>query len=35
MLEGVVLGLGKIQQDITDTGELFEMAQTENDDDSL
>jgi len=35
MLEGVVLGLGKIQQDITDTGELFEMAQAENDDDSL
>ena len=35
MLEGVVLGLTKIQQDITDTGELFEMAQAENDDDSL
>ena len=35
MLEGVVLGLGKIQQDITDTTELFEMAQAENDTDSL
>jgi len=35
MLEGVVLGLGKIQQDLSDAGELFEMAQAENDDDSL
>jgi peptide chain release factor 2 len=35
MLEGVVLGLGKIQQDINDAGELFEMAQAENDDESL
>lgn len=35
MLEGVVFGLGKIQQDITDTGELFEMAQAENDESSL
>ncbi len=35
MLEGVVLGLGKIQQDLSDAAELFEMAQAENDDDSL
>jgi len=35
MLEGVVLGLGKIQQDLSDARELFEMAQAENDDDSL
>jgi len=35
MLESIVLGLGKIQQDITDTTELFDMAQAENDDDSL
>jgi len=35
MLESVVLGLGKIQQDLADAGELFEMAQAENDDDSL
>lgn len=35
MLEGVVLGLGKIRQDISDASELFEMAQAENDDDSL
>ncbi|MEO6976056.1 MAG: peptide chain release factor 2 [Gallionella sp.] len=34
-LEGVVLGLGKIQRDISDAAELFEMAQAENDDDSL
>ncbi|HET7831468.1 MAG TPA: peptide chain release factor 2 [Gallionella sp.] len=34
-LEDVVLGLGKIQQDLTDASELFEMAQAENDDDSL
>ncbi len=30
-----MLGLGSIQQDIADTTELFEMAQAENDDDSL
>jgi len=30
-----VLGLGKIQQDLSDAGELFEMAQAENDDGSL
>ena len=35
MLEGVVLGLSKIQQDLNDARELFEMAQAENDDDSL
>ncbi|MGA8862283.1 MAG: peptide chain release factor 2 [Gallionella sp.] len=35
MLEGVVLGLGKIQQDLSDASELFEMAQAENDDASL
>lgn len=35
MLEGVVLGLGKIQQDLSDAGELFEMSQEENDDESL
>jgi len=35
MLEGVVLGLGKIKQDLDDTAELFEMAQAENDEDSL
>ena len=35
MLEGVVLGLTKIQQDLSDARELFEMAQAENDDDSL
>jgi peptide chain release factor 2 len=35
MLESVVLGLGKIQQDLTDASELFEMAQAENDDESL
>jgi peptide chain release factor 2 len=35
MLEGVVLGLSKIQQDISDASELFEMAQAENDDESL
>jgi peptide chain release factor 2 len=35
MLEGVVLGLVKIQQDLGDAGELFEMAQAEDDDESL
>ena len=35
MLEGVVLGLGKIQQDLSDASELFEMAQAEHDDASL
>ena len=35
MLEGVVLGLGKIQQDLADTAERFEMAKAENDDESL
>ena len=34
-LEDVVLGLGKIQQDINDARELFEMAQEENDHESL
>jgi len=34
-LEGVVLGLTGIRQDLADTGELFEMAQAENDEDSL
>jgi len=35
MLEDVVLGLGKVQQDLADASELFEMAQAENDDESL
>ncbi|MDX8386146.1 MAG: peptide chain release factor 2 [Gallionella sp.] len=35
MLEDVVLGLSKIQQDLSDASELFEMAQEENDDESL
>ncbi len=35
MLEDVVLGLGKIKQDLSDASELFEMAQEENDDESL
>ncbi len=35
MLEGVVLGLRRIQQDLSDAAELFEMAKAENDDDSL
>ncbi len=35
MLEGVVLGLGKIGKTISDASELFQMAQAENDDDSL
>jgi len=34
-LEDVVLGLTKIGQDLDDAAELFEMAQAENDDDSL
>jgi peptide chain release factor 2 len=35
MLEGVVLGLKHIQQNLSDAAELFEMAKAENDDDSL
>ncbi len=35
MLEDVVLGLAKIQQDLSDASELFEMAHAENDDASL
>jgi peptide chain release factor 2 len=35
MLEGVVLGLRQIQQNLADAAELFEMAKAENDDDSL
>jgi len=35
MLEDVVHGLGKIQQDLSDAAELFEMSQAENDDASL
>jgi peptide chain release factor 2 len=35
MLEGVVLGLTKIQQDLSDAGELFEMSQAEGDEDSM
>ena len=35
MLEGIVLGLGKIQQDLSDAAELFEMSQAENDEDSI
>ncbi len=31
----MVHGLGKIQQDLTDTAELFEMAQAEDDEDTL
>lgn len=34
-LEGVVLALGTIQQNLTDTSDLFEMAREENDDDTL
>ncbi|BCK87519.1 peptide chain release factor RF2 [Sideroxyarcus emersonii] len=34
-LEDVVLGLTQISQDLDDAAELFEMAQAENDDDSL
>ena len=35
MLEGVVLGLKHIQQNLSDAAELFEMAKAENDDESL
>ncbi|MDD2720899.1 MAG: peptide chain release factor 2 [Gallionella sp.] len=35
MLETVVLGLGKIQQDLADAAELFELAREEDDEDSL
>ncbi len=35
MLEGVVLGLSKIQSDLSDAAELFEMSQEENDEESL
>ena len=35
MLEGVVLGLTKIQQDLSDASELFEMSQAEGDEDSM
>jgi peptide chain release factor 2 len=35
MLEGVVLGLKQIRQNISDAAELFEMAKAENDDASL
>ncbi|HKB59150.1 MAG TPA: peptide chain release factor 2 [Gallionellaceae bacterium] len=35
MLEDIVEGLGKITQDLDDAAELFEMARSENDDDSL
>jgi peptide chain release factor 2 len=34
-LEDVVNGLGKVGQDLDDAAELFEMAKSENDDDSL
>ena len=34
-LEDVVLGLSKIGQDLDDAAELFDMAQADNDDDSL
>ena len=34
-LEGVVVALGTIQQNLTDTKDLFEMAREENDDDTL
>ena len=34
-LEGVVLSLGTIQQNLTDTKDLFDMAREENDDDTL
>ena len=34
-LEGVVLSLGTIQQNLTDTKDLFEMAREEHDDDTL
>ena len=35
LLEGVVLGLDKIKQDLNDAGELFEMAKAEGDEESL
>jgi peptide chain release factor 2 len=35
LLEGVVLGLDKIKQDLNDAGELFEMAKAESDEASL
>ncbi|TAJ78416.1 MAG: peptide chain release factor 2 [Gallionellaceae bacterium] len=35
MLEGVVLNLQKVEQALSDAGELMEMALAENDDDSL
>ncbi len=35
LLEGVVLGLDKIKQDLSDADELFEMAKAENDEESL
>lgn len=35
LLEGVVLGLETIKQDLNDAGELFEMAKEEGDEDSL
>jgi len=35
MLEDVVLGLSQIQQDLSDASELFEMAQEENDEESI
>jgi peptide chain release factor 2 len=35
MLEDIVLGLSKIKLDLSDASELFEMAQSENDDESL
>ena len=35
MLENVVHGLASIQQDLSDAGELFEMAQAEQDDETL
>jgi peptide chain release factor 2 len=35
MLEGVVLGLTEIQQNLSDAAELFEMAKAENDEGSL
>ncbi|MFZ1809961.1 MAG: peptide chain release factor 2 [Candidatus Nitrotoga sp.] len=35
MLEGIVLTLNQLNQDLDDTAELFEMAQAENDDASL
>lgn len=35
LLEDVVLGLTQVDQDLADAAELFEMAQAENDEDSL